>query len=170
MALIEEAISPHALYMREYRKRNPNRSAESRKRYLSHKEKILEQTKEWAKRNPEKRKKIRDAWDERNPERSRESKRAWEGRNKHKLTARVAKRHADKLKATPCWSNLKEIQLEYQLAKWCTEMMGEEYHVDHIIPLRGKHVCGLHVAHNLQVIPAKENRRKSNKLIEGHYP
>ena len=44
---------------------------------------------------------------------------------------------------------------------------GEKYEVDHIVPLRGKTVSGLHVEHNLQVIPMHDNRVKYNSAITG---
>ena len=47
-----------------------------------------------------------------------------------------------------------------------------QFEVDHIVPVKGDMVCGLHVLSNLQVIPRAENRRKSNKfcpaVIEMH--
>jgi hypothetical protein len=59
--------------------------------------------------------------------------------------------------ATPAWANLYEIEQFYNNCP-------EGFHVDHIIPLAGKLVCGLHVLTNLQYLPAKENLTKSNKF------
>ena len=77
--------------------------------------------------------------------------------------AQTAKRRAKLLNATPLWADFDAIKVEYQLANWCSEVTGIKYHVDHIIPLRGKLVCGLHVENNLSIIPAKENLSKGNK-------
>ena len=70
--------------------------------------------------------------------------------------------------STPEWLDAEhwaEMEAEYALSLWCSEVMGEKYHVDHIVPLKGKKVCGLHVPWNLQVIPAAENIRKKNNLL-----
>lgn len=90
----------------------------------------------------------------------------WRKNNPDKNAAKEAKRRSKKLKATPSWLNaehFKQIQLEYELAAWCTKVMKEHYEVDHIVPLQGKTVCGLHVPWNLQVISRKDNRAKWNK-------
>tara|TARA_R110002126_G_scaffold279945_1_gene427065 strand:+ start:372 stop:830 length:459 start_codon:yes stop_codon:yes gene_type:complete len=57
----------------------------------------------------------------------------------------------------------KEIQNFYWLARDLKSVTGEEYHVDHIVPINGKNVCGLHVPWNLQVLPADINMSKGNR-------
>lgn len=49
----------------------------------------------------------------------------------------------------------------YLQAQTLREVLGENYHVDHIVPLKGKTVCGLHCETNLQILPAAENIRKN---------
>lgn len=75
--------------------------------------------------------------------------------------ASTARYNAAKLNAYPAWLNLEQIQLIKDIYK----NKPEGYHVDHIVPLRGKEVSGLHVPWNLQYLPAIENIKKSNKLI-----
>jgi hypothetical protein len=59
-------------------------------------------------------------------------------------------------RATPRWANLSAIRDFYANCP-------EGHHVDHIVPIKGKAVSGLHVIENLQYLPASENQRKSNK-------
>ena len=90
--------------------------------------------------------------------------------NKHKFLAANSKRRKVIVKATPDWlSDLQKQQIEdvYWLAQDLKSMSGEVYHVDHIVPLQSKNVCGLHVPWNLQVLPADLNLQKSNNY-EGY--
>ena len=89
--------------------------------------------------------------------------------NKHIINANAGKRRASKFQATPNWltkEELQQIEELYEIAHAFKLYTGQEYHVDHIVPLQGKNVCGLHVPWNLQVIPAKENLSKHNKLLD----
>lgn len=85
-----------------------------------------------------------------------EYQKEWCKNNRHKLRAKDAKRRARLLQAIPKWADLKAIEEFYKNRP-------EGYEVDHIVPLQGKNVCGLHVIENLQYLSALENRRKSNK-------
>jgi hypothetical protein len=90
----------------------------------------------------------------------------WIKNNPSKDLARVVKRRTLKLKRTPLWltkEHFNEILKVYELAKTLQKKYNVPYHVDHIVPLQGKTVSGLHVPWNLRAIPAKENLVKSNK-------
>jgi len=51
----------------------------------------------------------------------------------------------------------------HELRKLRNNLFGFEWHVDHVLPLKGDNVCGLHIWSNLAVIPKVENLRKGNK-------
>ena len=68
-----------------------------------------------------------------------------------------AKRRAEIQQAIPPWANLNKIKQIYKNRP-------EGYHVDHIYPLNGPNICGLHVENNLQYLTASENLSKSNKV------
>ena len=89
---------------------------------------------------------------------------AWTVANKDSVYARNKARKRKLYTCTPSWANITAIKTEYKLAQWCSKVMGIPYHVDHIIPIRGKTVCGLHVETNLRVIPAVDNIKKYNLL------
>lgn len=91
--------------------------------------------------------------------------------NKGKINALVAKRKTHIKQRVAKWLSkddnwiMKEI---YDLAAKRTKMHGFKWHVDHIIPLQGKFVSGLHIPENLQVIPWIDNVRKKNKFEVTH--
>lgn len=88
--------------------------------------------------------------------------------NKHKRAANENKRRARKLNRTPEWLTDDDFWMMgeiYLLAQERSKLTGIEWHVDHIYPLKGKKVSGLHVPKNLRVITATENLRKGAKLI-----
>lgn len=89
--------------------------------------------------------------------------------NKDKGRRHNAERYARKCQSTPSWlSKVHKQQIDeiYWLAKDLQSVSGEEYHVDHIVPLKGKNVCGLHVPWNLQILPRDVNQSKGNRYAD----
>ena len=89
----------------------------------------------------------------------------WRSKNPGKALSLVRKYQTSKIKACLPWVDVKEIEKIYeQAAKIRKE--GFDVHVDHVVPLRGKSVCGLHVPWNLRIISAKDNMKKNAKMPE----
>ena len=102
-------------------------------------------------------------------ERRRQSSKEWKERNpekaRHHRSVYGAKRRATKLNATPAWANQDKINYVYYCRDVVNRVYGGNCEVDHIVPLQGKHVCGLHVHNNLQLLSAKANRSKGARQI-----
>lgn len=103
------------------------------------------------------------------PEVRRVYQKAWKAKNMLWVKADTKARRKKHREAMPPWLSMqqrKEIRELYKIAITMTKLTGEQYVVDHIVPLRSDIVCGLHVPWNLRVITRAENLKKSNKLID----
>lgn len=72
-------------------------------------------------------------------------------------------RYQRKMRVIPLWANRKLMKLMYDVAREMSRSEGIPYTVDHIIPLAGRNVSGLHVETNMQIVPASFNNKKKNK-------
>jgi len=132
--------------------------------YLRNKTLVKERARAWALSNPEKAADSKAKWRQENIETHNAINREWFANNKDKRASYQAKRKATILQRTPKWDpDVHLIVAKYQLAAMLTQASGIPHHVDHIIPLQGKNVSGLHTFSNLRVIPGEENVKKSNK-------
>ncbi len=133
----------------------------------SKKEKQREYSKKWRDKNPQYMKDYRKA----HKEELAFYNSTWAKDNAGKRAATSSRYHASKLQAIPKWTTEDDLWLIeecYTLAKLRSDLTGIKWHVDHIIPLQGIDVCGLHTILNLRVIPATENLSKKNKFMMLH--
>lgn len=144
-----------------YYENNKEDYAKTRRKYrLENKAKEQQRHKIYFEQNKEKIQYYQREWYKANKARVNAQGKIWHANNKDGHKARIAKYCAKKLKATPNWSDLNKIKQVYSDCP-----VG--YEVDHIVPLQGKNVCGLHVSYNLQYLTISENRSKGNRLENG---
>lgn len=139
----------------------------SRLRYQKNKDKIRLRHKKWINDNKDYHKELMREYYCNNKDSYTKRTYKWRKENPDKVRASKAKVRASKLDRMPKWLSriqLIEIKCIYLKCVKITKQTGILHHVDHIIPLHGKNVSGLHVPWNLQILTAKDNQSKSNKL------
>jgi 5-methylcytosine-specific restriction endonuclease McrA len=102
-------------------------------------------------------------------EKIRQYRKAWKVKNKGLVAADTAARKSHIRQATPKWlteDQKRQIRSFYLEADRLKTELRIDYEVDHIVPIRGGIVSGLHVPWNLRVITAEENQKKNRKLLK----
>ena len=149
-----ECLECRANYLKLWRQQSPIKVKQhNQNQYEKFSEKLIQKSREYYSNNAEK---------------CRKQKREYQKNNLHIYAKIKAKRKASQLQRTPHWLTEDDhwmIEEAYSLAALRTKMFGVSWHVDHVIPLQGKNVSGLHVPVNLQVIPGVENIRKGNRMV-----
>lgn len=169
-------------YTKKYSVENKENIKTYRKEYyLENKEEVISKVKDWYSKNTDKKKeydRIRvkenkveiyaknKKYRELNKEKERARQIKYYEENKVDFFVRAAKRRATKNRATPSWANIEKIKQIYVDCQLISEMTGVKHHVDHVVPLKGKMVSGLHVEYNLEILPANLNMAKHNKFLE----
>jgi len=139
----------------------------SRQYYRENTEACLQSTARWASNNIEYNRARWRSYGTLHKETRKEKSKQYRKNNPEYFAKKAMDRKAKKLQATPIWASHTYLELWYKLAKLEETRTGRKVHVDHIVPLQGKNVCGLHYEHNMQLLFAEDNRAKSNSHVSG---
>ena len=154
----------HRAINAKWRAGNPEKQKISEKRWRDNNvDKSREKVRCWRDANRARFNENAKRYQQENAERCRELVARWRRKNPAKVNAQGMRRYAGKLKAVPSWVELATLSRIYEEARQLSQDTGIQHHVDHIVPLQSKFVCGLHCQANLQIITAEENRRKNNR-------
>lgn len=135
-------------------------------------EKIKLQKKEWRERNLERENQRMKKYKKENKERIAKYMSKYQKENKGLVNSLASKRRASIIKQTPEWADLGYIKDLYIGCQELSEVFNrigikKNFHVDHIVPLKNKLVCGLHNEFNLQILLDRDNLVKSNRFVNG---
>lgn len=154
-------------YAAQWRKENPEKlSGYYAKWYAENRETVLAKDKARREANIEQYLERERASLAKRLDRKSETAKAWRAANPGKINRYASLRRASIANRTPRWLTAADfacMDLIYQCARVWSEETGIPHDVDHIYPLRGLYVCGLHVPDNLQILTASENRSKNNR-------
>lgn len=151
--------------LRNWRKNNPDKVRAQKAR---HKERHPNAAKEYRERTKEKAAEYRLTWQRKHKEKVRQRCKVWREANPDKNRAKAMRYRANKIQRTVDWDKELTELVEQEASDLCLrreQLTGQKWHVDHIIPLCGKNVSGLHVWNNLAVLPASVNIGKNNKYV-----
>jgi len=126
----------------------------------------LERLAQWRADNPERVQQSTREWWAAHPEKNVAKVRRWQRANPDKVAVHKARRRAARIQACPKWIPPRDFYAIYRECRALTKSSGQLYHVDHIVPLKGKAACGLHVPWNLRILPAQENLLKGVKVYD----
>ena len=143
-----------------------------KKAYKKDKLKWLGYSSKWEYENRDRRKKYASEYRASNVDKIKDAARRYAEKNKAKRSFFESVRNARKKQAFPKWLTPKEInhiEVIYKHARHLSLLSGHKLVVDHMVPLAGKNVCGLHVPWNLQIIDVASNSKKYTALTEAAY-
>lgn len=156
-----------AEYCQRWRDAHPGENNRlSREWYAANREQALLSDKQSRERNLEKFLIRERASYAKRADRRKETGKEWRSKNKDRVAFHASKRRSILAQRTPAWltdAHFETMSNFFTEARRLTETLGVMHHVDHIVPLKGKTVSGLNVPWNLQVLPAIENLKKSNR-------
>lgn len=140
------------------------RTKDSKREYFrTYYQKIKHKRRAYVESKGEQLKECKRRWQQANKERLKQKRQEWKRANQHVIVAHRLRRRAAERQAMPAWADQEAIRAFYVEAERLTRATGIVHEVDHIYPIQGKTVSGLHVAANLQILTKAENIRKRNK-------
>ena len=121
----------------------------------------------WAEKHREKEKERLSLYNKNNPEKRKATQAKYQKNNPAKGAAKAARYRYGKALRTVAWADTNKINMYYDATRAFDFFNPFSMHeVDHIIPLHGERVSGLHVHNNLQILTSEENKMKSNTFKE----